>query len=161
MAPALGVTADALVASGGRIQVKDTPSKGLSWTDACKRIGPQPITAEADWQPGMTSVTTSGVQFAEARVDVKTGIGKVTREGEKTTFTPDPAGQVIQVSRQDDDRISRAVHGLMRSLSVPGLRQVRPACLPCVLCHGRGGAHQGHGAPELIATVGGNEWPMT
>jgi len=79
VAPALGVTADALVATGGRIQVKDTPSKSLSWADACKRIGPQSITAQADWQPGMTSLTTSGVQFAEAKVDIKTGIVKVTR----------------------------------------------------------------------------------
>ena len=79
VAPALGVTADTLVAAGGRIHVKDTPSKGLSWTDACKHIGPQPITAEADWQPGMTSATTSGVQFAEAKVDIKTGIVRVTR----------------------------------------------------------------------------------
>ena len=79
IAPVLGVTPDALVASGGRIHVKDAPSKGLSWADACKRIGPQPITTEADWQPGMSSVTTSGVQFAEAKVDIKTGIVRVTR----------------------------------------------------------------------------------
>ena len=79
VAPALGVTADALVAAGGRIQVKDTPSKSLSWADACKRIGPQPVTAVADWAPGMSSATTSGVQFAEATVDIKTGIVKVTR----------------------------------------------------------------------------------
>jgi xanthine dehydrogenase YagR molybdenum-binding subunit len=79
VAPALGVTADALVATGGRIQVKDTPSKNLSWADACKRIGPQPITAVADWAPGMSSATTSGVQFAEAKVDIKTGIVRVTR----------------------------------------------------------------------------------
>jgi xanthine dehydrogenase YagR molybdenum-binding subunit len=79
VAPALGVPADALVAAGGRIHVKDNTAKGLAWADACKRIGPQPITAEADWQPGMTSVTTSGVQFAEATVDVKTGIVRVTR----------------------------------------------------------------------------------
>ena len=65
VASALGVTADALVAAGGRIQVKDTPSKSLSWADACKRIGPQPITAQGDWAPGMSSATTSGVQFAE------------------------------------------------------------------------------------------------
>jgi xanthine dehydrogenase YagR molybdenum-binding subunit len=79
VAPDLGVTADALVAQGGRIQVKDNPSKGFSWADACKRIGTQPIAVDADWQPGMTSATTSGVQFAEATVDVKTGIVKVTR----------------------------------------------------------------------------------
>ena len=79
VASALGVTADALIAAGGRIQVKDTPSKSLSWADACKRIGPQPITAQGDWAPGMSSATTSGVQFAEAQVDIKTGIVKVTR----------------------------------------------------------------------------------
>jgi xanthine dehydrogenase YagR molybdenum-binding subunit len=79
VAPALGVSPDALVASGARIHVKDNPSKGMSWADACKRIGPQPITTEADWQPGMTSVTTSGVQFAEANVDIKTGIVRVSR----------------------------------------------------------------------------------
>ena len=28
-----------LVAAGGRIQVKDKPSKGLSWADACKQLG--------------------------------------------------------------------------------------------------------------------------
>ena len=79
VAPALGVSADALIASGGRIQVKDTPSKSLSWADACKRIGTQPITAEGTWGTGMTSANTSGVQFAEAKVDIKTGIVKVTR----------------------------------------------------------------------------------
>src|SRR5258708_38513241 len=35
--------------------------------------------AEGDWAPGMTSATSSGVQFAEARVDIKTGIVRVTR----------------------------------------------------------------------------------
>jgi xanthine dehydrogenase YagR molybdenum-binding subunit len=79
IAPELGTTAEALVAEGGRIYVKDNKSKGMSWADACKRIGPQSITADADWQPGMTSATTSGVQFAEVKVDVKTGIVRVTR----------------------------------------------------------------------------------
>ncbi len=78
-APALGVTAEALVAEGGRIHVKADPKKSLSWADACKRIGTQPITAEGDWAPGMTSATTSGVQFAEVKVDIKTGIVRVTR----------------------------------------------------------------------------------
>jgi xanthine dehydrogenase YagR molybdenum-binding subunit len=79
IAPELGASADALVAEGGRIYVKDNKAKGMSWPDACKRIGTQPITADADWQPGMTSVTTSGAQFAEVKVDVKTGIVRVTR----------------------------------------------------------------------------------
>jgi xanthine dehydrogenase YagR molybdenum-binding subunit len=79
LAPELGVEASALVARGGRVYVKDTPSSGLSWADACKRIGPQPIVADGDWVPGLSSVTATGVQFAEATVDIGTGIVKATR----------------------------------------------------------------------------------
>jgi xanthine dehydrogenase YagR molybdenum-binding subunit len=79
IAPALGVDAAALVAVNGRIQSKDDPSKGMSWAEACKQIGAQPIAADGAWQPGLSSVTTSGVQFAEVKVDIETGIVKVTR----------------------------------------------------------------------------------
>ena len=79
VAPALGVDAATLVASGGRIQVGNDPSKGMTWADACKQIGPQPIAADGDWRAGMSSTTTSGAQFAEATVDIETGIVKVTR----------------------------------------------------------------------------------
>jgi xanthine dehydrogenase YagR molybdenum-binding subunit len=77
--PALGVKAASLVAAGGRIHVKDNPSKGMSWTDACKLLSTQPISVDGNWQPGLSSVTTSGVQFAEVAVDVETGIVKVKR----------------------------------------------------------------------------------
>ncbi len=79
VAPVLGVEADTLVAQGGRIHAANDPSKGLSWADACKHIGPQPIAVDGDWVPGLSSVTTSGVQFAEATVDIETGIVRVTR----------------------------------------------------------------------------------
>jgi xanthine dehydrogenase YagR molybdenum-binding subunit len=79
VAPALGVEPASLVAAGGRIHVKDDPSKGLSWADACKQLATQPIAVEGNWQPGLSSVTTSGVQFAEVSVDIETGIVKVAR----------------------------------------------------------------------------------
>ena len=79
VAPVLGVEPAALVAAGGRIHVKDAPSKGLSWADACKHLATQPIAVEGNWQPGLSSVTTSGVQFAEVSVDIETGIVKVAR----------------------------------------------------------------------------------
>ena len=55
------------------------PVRGLSWAEACKHIGPQPIAVDGDWVPGLSSVTTSGVQFAEVTVDIETGIVKLTR----------------------------------------------------------------------------------
>ncbi|MFL6278654.1 MAG: xanthine dehydrogenase family protein molybdopterin-binding subunit [Vicinamibacterales bacterium] len=75
----LGVEPASLVAVNGRIQVKDNARKGMSWAEACKQIGPQPIAADGAWQPGLSSATTSGVQFAEVKVDIETGIVKVMR----------------------------------------------------------------------------------
>ena len=77
--PALGVEPASLVAAGGHIHVKDNPSKGMSWADACKLLSTQPISVDGSWQPGLSSVTTSGVQFAEVAVDIETGIVKVKR----------------------------------------------------------------------------------
>ena len=79
VAPALGVDAASLVAVNGRIQVRDNAARGMSWADACKQIGTQTIAVDGDWQPGLTSVTASGAQFAEVSVDIETGIVKVTR----------------------------------------------------------------------------------
>jgi xanthine dehydrogenase YagR molybdenum-binding subunit len=79
VAPALGAQPADLVAEGGRISVKGNASKGLSWKDACKLIGTEPISVDGKWEEGLSSSGTSGVQFAEARVDVETGIVKVTR----------------------------------------------------------------------------------
>jgi len=79
VAPALGVNASTLVASNGRIQVKDNPSKGMAWKDACRLLGTEMIAMDSPWQNGLSSTGTSGVQFAEVSVDVETGIVKVKR----------------------------------------------------------------------------------
>jgi xanthine dehydrogenase YagR molybdenum-binding subunit len=79
VAPTLGSTAESLVAEGGRIFVKGAPSKGLAWKDACKLIGTEPISVDGQWEDGLSGSGTSGVQFAEASVDIETGIVRVTR----------------------------------------------------------------------------------
>jgi xanthine dehydrogenase YagR molybdenum-binding subunit len=79
VAPTLGVDASALVATNGRIQVRDNPSKGLTWKDACKLLSTEPIAADAQWQQGLSGSGTSGVQFTQVKVDVETGIVRVER----------------------------------------------------------------------------------
>jgi xanthine dehydrogenase YagR molybdenum-binding subunit len=79
VAPTLGTTPDNLVAEGGRIVVKGNTSKGVSWKDACKLIGTEPISVDGKWEDGLSGSGTSGVQFAEASVDIETGVVKVTR----------------------------------------------------------------------------------
>jgi xanthine dehydrogenase YagR molybdenum-binding subunit len=79
VAPQLGVAPAALIAKGGRIQVKDNTSKSLSWKDACKALGTTPIQANGAWELGLSSVGTSGVQFADVEVDIETGVTRVKR----------------------------------------------------------------------------------
>jgi xanthine dehydrogenase YagR molybdenum-binding subunit len=79
VAPALGVTSDQLVAEGGRIFVKGNTAKGLSWKDACKLIGTEPISVDGKWEDGLSSSGTSGVQFSEVEVDIETGVVRIKR----------------------------------------------------------------------------------
>src|SRR5262249_7965315 len=70
----LGARPADLAAEGSRIYVKGNSSKGVAWKDACKLIGTEPISVDGKWEDGLSSSGTSGVQFAEAQVDVETGI---------------------------------------------------------------------------------------
>jgi xanthine dehydrogenase YagR molybdenum-binding subunit len=79
IAPSLSVEPGALVARNGRIHPKDDPSKGLTWRDACKRLGTEPITAAGEFQTNLGSVGTTGVQFADVEVDIETGVTQVKR----------------------------------------------------------------------------------
>jgi xanthine dehydrogenase YagR molybdenum-binding subunit len=78
-APQLGAPPADLVAAGGKIFAKANPSKSLAWKDACKAIGTEPISVDGRWQDGLSSVGTSGVQFAEVTVDIETGIVRIKR----------------------------------------------------------------------------------
>jgi xanthine dehydrogenase YagR molybdenum-binding subunit len=79
VAPAVGVEPSALIAKGGRIYAKDSPGKGMSWREACKLLGVQPISADGAFGPGLSSTGTSGVQFADVEVDIETGITRVRK----------------------------------------------------------------------------------
>jgi xanthine dehydrogenase YagR molybdenum-binding subunit len=108
VAPALGVSPSSLVATGGRVQVKDDPSKGLSWKDACKRLGVQPISAEGAYQqPNLTSVGTSGVQFADVEVDIETGITRV-----KKIVCVQDCGTIVDRLTADSQVIGGIIMGL-------------------------------------------------
>jgi xanthine dehydrogenase YagR molybdenum-binding subunit len=79
VAPALGVEATTLTAKDGRIQSTSDRSKVMSWKDACKLLGTQPIQADGQFDPALASVGTSGVQFADVEVDIETGVTHVRK----------------------------------------------------------------------------------
>jgi xanthine dehydrogenase YagR molybdenum-binding subunit len=79
VAASLAVDPATLVAHAGRVSVKDEPSKGLAWKAACRLLGTAPIAVDSQWEKGLSSVGTSGVQFADVEVDVETGVTRVKK----------------------------------------------------------------------------------
>src|SRR5579872_1744385 len=82
-APALGAPADQLEAVDGRIQVKGNPSKGMTWKQACNKLGTSAISEMGVNDPknpgGLMSAGVGGVQMAEVSVDTETGIVKMIK----------------------------------------------------------------------------------
>jgi xanthine dehydrogenase YagR molybdenum-binding subunit len=54
-------------------------ARGDNWPDACKKLGINPLTAQGEWQPGLSSSGTGGVNFAEVEVDTETGCVRVKK----------------------------------------------------------------------------------
>lgn len=50
-----------------------TDARGVHWADACKKLGINPLTVQGQWQEGLSSSGTGGVNFAEVEVDTETG----------------------------------------------------------------------------------------
>jgi xanthine dehydrogenase YagR molybdenum-binding subunit len=83
-APALGTTADQLVAKNGTISVKGSPGKSLTWKQACSKLGPTGITTQGKnpdrtKPPDLTNSGVGGVQMADVSVDTETGIVRVNK----------------------------------------------------------------------------------
>lgn len=83
IAPGLGVPAGDLEAIDGRIRSKNDPDKGMSWQQACQKLGMNPIDEIGENNPqnpgGLNTSGASGVQMASVTVDVETGRVKVNR----------------------------------------------------------------------------------
>jgi large subunit ribosomal protein L6 len=86
------------------------------------RIGKQPVTIP----PGVKVKVANGKVFVEGpkgklempyHRNVTVEVGKLGKDkDDNVTFTPDANGSVIRVVRRDEERLSRAVHGLTRTL---------------------------------------------
>jgi xanthine dehydrogenase YagR molybdenum-binding subunit len=54
-------------------------ARGANWTDACKKLGVDPLVVSGQWQKGLSSSGAGGVQFAEVEVDTETGFVRVKK----------------------------------------------------------------------------------
>ncbi len=82
IALSMKTTPDQLEIGVGRIHVKAAPEaspRGISWRDACKMLGTQPVSVDGQWERGLSASGTTGVQCAEVEVDIETGITRVKK----------------------------------------------------------------------------------
>jgi xanthine dehydrogenase YagR molybdenum-binding subunit len=77
IAPQLGAAPEALSVENGRVVAKG--GKTVSWRDACKMLGTEPVAVDGEWEAGLSASGTTGVQAADVEVDIETGVCKVTR----------------------------------------------------------------------------------
>jgi len=81
VAPSLEAKPEDLEAVGGTIRVKANPSKSMTWSQACSKLGANPITVRGK-NPGpgkLTDQGVGGVQMADVSVDIETGIVRINK----------------------------------------------------------------------------------
>lgn len=85
VAKSLNVSAGDLEAVDQRIRVKGNPDKGMSFQQACQKLGVNSITEMGENNPrtapqeGLNTGGVGGVQMADVSVDTETGIVKINR----------------------------------------------------------------------------------
>jgi xanthine dehydrogenase YagR molybdenum-binding subunit len=81
--PGLGAPVDQIEVLDARVRVKGNPDKGMSWQQACQKLGTNTITemGENDTKrtEGLNTGGASGVQMADVSVDMETGRVKMNR----------------------------------------------------------------------------------
>jgi xanthine dehydrogenase YagR molybdenum-binding subunit len=167
IAPTLGVPVDQITAADGRVFAKTDPSKSLSWKEACKLLGTEPVSVNGEWQPGLSASGTSGIQMAEVEVDVETGITHVKRITcvqdcglvvNRTTAESQINGGIIGgigyalfEDRILDRNTARMVNPNMEFYLVPGMSDIPPIDIVLLDQPDRGVI--GIGEPPAISTA--------
>jgi xanthine dehydrogenase YagR molybdenum-binding subunit len=81
--PTLSAPPDRLEAVDGKIRMIGNPDKGMSWQQACQKLGVNTISemGENDTKrtEGLNTGGASGVQMADVSVDIETGIVKMNK----------------------------------------------------------------------------------
>lgn len=77
IAPALNAQPDAITLQDGMVVVAGADK--VPWKDACRKLGMMPVSVEAGFTQGLSSVGVGGCQFAQVTVDMETGVVKVKK----------------------------------------------------------------------------------
>ena len=115
VAPSLGAQPDQLEAVDGRIRVKGSSAKGLTWKQACAKLGVKPIQAEGEQARNspckLNDNGVCGVQIADVSVDTETGIVKINR-----MIAAQDCGLIIDMKTAESQVMGAMIMGITYSL---------------------------------------------
>jgi len=81
--PILSAPPDRLEAVDGRVRMIGNPDKGMSWQQACQKLGVNTISEMGENDPkrteGLNTGGASGIQMADVSVDIETGVVKMNK----------------------------------------------------------------------------------
>jgi xanthine dehydrogenase YagR molybdenum-binding subunit len=81
--PSINAPPDRLEAIDGKIRMIGNPDKGLSWQQACQKLGVNTISEMGENDPkrteGLNTGGASGIQMADVSVDIETGVVKMNK----------------------------------------------------------------------------------
>jgi xanthine dehydrogenase YagR molybdenum-binding subunit len=114
IAPSLQAKPEELEAVGARVRVAGKSDEGISWKQACAKLGASPITAAGERKRGSDDLISSGVggaQMAEVSVDIETGLVHV----EKLVAVQD-CGLVIDLKTAESQVYGACIMGITYAL---------------------------------------------
>lgn len=115
VAPSLGMSPEQLEATGGRVQVRGDATKGMTWQQACAKLGTAPITATGQRVAGardeLISSGVGGAQMAEVTVDAETGVVRM----EKLVAVQD-CGLIVDVKTAESQVYGGCIMGVCYAL---------------------------------------------
>jgi len=79
LATTLGVPAERLRFSGGKVADEQDPKRSLAWKQACASLGSDGLSARGKFQPDLSSSGVHGAQAARVEVDTLTGRVRVLK----------------------------------------------------------------------------------
>lgn len=165
--PLLGAQPEYMEARDGRVFVASDPSKGLTFDEACAKLGTQPIVAIGEFDSSLQQGGVAGVQYVEVRVDTWTGqvlpikivavhdcgyaINRLTTESQIIGGVIQGIAMGLFEERKMDEFTGRCLNANLENYKLPGTMEM-PEIVPILYdTHDR---VAGIGEPPVIPTAG-------
>jgi xanthine dehydrogenase YagR molybdenum-binding subunit len=113
VAPSLGAKPEDLVARDGRIHLSSDASKGMTWKEACRKLGVKTIQVVGA-NPGPCALISSGVGgvlMADVSVDTETGLVKMNK-----LVAVQDCGLIIDMKTAESQVLGALIMGVTYSL---------------------------------------------